>query len=151
MKTVILYYTFGGSTKREAERMSIERNAPLSQVKEAHNRSFLAAFVPGGLMARERKSVTIKPLDIDLKDYDRIIIGCPIWAGYPAPAFNAIVEQLPTGKEVELFLCSGGGSSQDSEEGTKTLIEKKGCKVISYRNVKTGVPPKKMKEKFENN
>ena len=146
MKTVIIYYTFGGSTQREAVRLGAELNVPLSRVKEAHNRSFFAAFVPGGFLAMNRKSVVIQSLDIDLNDYDRIIIGCPVWAGYPAPAFNAIVELLPAGKEVELFLCSGGGSIQNSEQGTKTLIEKKGCTVISYRNVKTGVQPGKMKE-----
>ena len=146
MKTVIIYYTFGGSTKRESERLGTELNVPISRVKEAHNRSFLAAFVPGGFLSMHRKPVSIQPLDIDLNDYDRIIIGCPVWAGYPAPVFNAIVERLPAGKEVELFLCSGGGNTQNSEQGTKLLIENKGCTVISYRNVKTGVQPGKMKE-----
>lgn len=146
MKTVIVYFTFGGSTKREAERLATQLNAPLHRVKEAHDRSFLAAFVPGGFLAMRRKTVAIQPLDIDLNDYDRIIIGCPVWAGYPAPAFNAIVELLPAGKEVELFLCSGGGDKQKSEQGTKALIEKKGCTVISYRDVRTGVQPGKMKE-----
>lgn len=146
MKTIIIYYTFGGSTKKEAERLGTELNVPLCRVMEAHNRSFFAAFVPGGFLAMNRKSVAIRPLNINPNDYDRIIVGCPVWAGYPAPAFNAIVEQLPDGKEVELFLCSGGGDTQKSEQGTKTLIEKKGCTVISYRNVKTGVQPGKMEE-----
>ena len=74
-----------------------------------------------------------------------IIIGCPVWAGHPAPAFNAIVELLPAGKEVELFLCSGGSGAQKSEQGTKELIERKDCTMVFYRDVKTGVPPGKMK------
>ena len=146
MKTIIIYYTFGGSTMKEAKRLGEELNAPLIRVKETHDRSLFASFVPGGLLAMKRKSVAIYPSNINLNDYDRIIIGCPVWAGYPAPAFNAIVEQLPSGKEVELFLCSGGGDTSKSEQGTKELLEKKGCKVISYRNVKTGVQPGKMKE-----
>jgi len=146
MKTILIYYTFGGSTKKEAERLSAERDVPLYRVEEAHNRNFMAAFIPGGYLAMNRKSVAVNPLHINLNNYDRIMIGCPVWAGYPAPVFNAIVEQLPAGKEVELFLCSGGGDTQKSEQGTKELIEKKGCKVISYRNVKTSVQPGKMKE-----
>ena len=146
MKTVIIYYTFGGATKREAERLAKELNAQLYRVKEAHNRSLLGAFIPGGLWAMRRKSVSIQPLSIDLNSYDQIIIGCPVSAGYPAPAFNAIVQGLPAGKRVELFLCSGGGGSQKSESGTKTLIEKKGCTVASYRDIHTGVKPGKMKE-----
>jgi flavodoxin len=146
MKTIIIYYTFGGSTEKEAMRLGTELNASIYQVKEAHNRSFLAAFVPGGFLAMKRKSVAIKPLSINLNDFDRIVIGCPVWAGYPAPTFNSIVQLLPEGKEVELFLCSGGGDTQKSEQGTKTLIEKKGCTLISYRNVKTSTQPGKRKE-----
>ena len=146
MKTIIIYYTFGGSTKKEAERLAAERGAALLRVKETHNRSLLGAFIPGGFLARHRKAVKIEPVDINLQEYDRIIIGCPVWAGYPAPAFNAIAKILPAGKEVELFFCSGGGDKYKSEHGTKELIEKKGCKVVSYSNVRTSVPPGKMKE-----
>ena len=94
----------------------------------------------------KRKTVAIQPIKVNLKEYDRIILGCPVWAAYPAPAFNSIVEQLPAGKEVGIFLCSGGGDTKKSEEGTKALIEKKGCKVISYQNVVTSTKPGKMKE-----
>ena len=145
MKTVILYYTFGGSTKKEAERLAAELGAPLYRVREARNRSLLRAFFPGGYSAMHRRAVAIQPPDIHLQDYDRIIIGCPVWAGYPAPAFNAIAELLPAGKEVELFFCSGGSGTQKSEQGTKELVEGKSCTVVSYRDVKTGVPPGKMK------
>ncbi len=146
MKTVILYYTFGGSTKKEAERLAKEQNVPIYRVREAHRRSFLGAFVPGGYYAMHRKAVAIRPMEIDLNDYDRIIIGCPVWAGNPAPAFNSIVKRLPAGKEVEVFLCSGGSGTAKSEQGTKEMIEKKGCIVVSYRDVHTGVAPAKMKE-----
>ena len=146
MKTVILYYTFGGSTKKEAERLAAGLGAPLYRVKEVRNRSLLASFLPGSYLAMHRKAVDIRPLDIHLQDYDRIIIGCPVWAGYPAPVFNAMVELLPAGKEVELFLCSGGSGTQKSEQGTKELVEKKGCTVVSYRDVKTHVSPGKMKD-----
>ena len=146
MKTVILYYTFGGSTKKEAERLAQELHAPVYRVREAKNRPFLSAFIPGGSLAMHRKSVAIKTPDVRLAEFDRIIIGCPIWAGYPAPAFNAIAELLPAGRQTELFFCSGGGDSQKSERGTRELIEKRGCTVVSYRDVKTGVPPGKLKD-----
>ncbi len=146
MKTVVIYFTFGGYTKAAAEKLALERGASICRVMEVRDRSFFAAIVPGAPYATHRRSVAIEPLGIDLNDYDQIVIGCPVWAGYPAPAFNAIVEQLPAGKEVELFFCSGGGDTKKSKEGTKTLIEKKGCTVVSYRDIHTGVLPGKMKE-----
>lgn len=146
MSTIIMYFTFGGSTKEEAERLSKQLGAPLCQVKEKHNRSVLAAFVPGGFLAMRRKTVAIQPLNIDWNEYDKIIIGCPVWAGYPAPVFNTMVESLPAGKEVEIFLCCGGSGTKKSEAGTRALVEQKGCTVVSYRDVHTGTKPGKMKE-----
>lgn len=146
METAIVYYTFGGSTKKEAQRLAEEGNASLCCVQETRNRRLLGTFIPGCPLAMKRKPVAIKPLDIDLQNYDRIIIGCPVWAGYPAPAFNAIVQLLPAGKDVELFFCSGGGDTQKSQQGTRDLIEAKGCTVTAYRDVQTSAPPKKSKE-----
>ncbi len=146
MKTVIIYYTLGGATKKEAERLAQELNAPVHQVREVRSRSVWSAFVPGCIQAINRQAVSIRPLDVHLDEYDRIVIGCPVWAGHPAPAFNAMAELLPGGKEVEVFLCSGGGETAKSEQGTRALIERKGCTLISYRNVMTNVPPRKMKE-----
>lgn len=144
MKTAILYYTFGGATKVEAERLSIELGAPLYRVYEKHNRSFLGSFIPGCPHARSRKASEIKPIGIDLSAFDRIVIGCPIWASYPAPAFNAIVELLPEGKEVELFFCSGGGEQRD-EAGSIALVEKRGCTVTACRELRTEKTPSKLK------
>jgi flavodoxin len=145
MKTVILYYTFGGATQKEAERLAVELGAPSYRVKEARRRSLLGAFIPGALQGMHRKAPAILPLDVTLRDCDRIIIGSPVWGAYPAPAFNAMVGLLPPGKEVELFFCSAGGDPLKDEPGTRKLIEDKGCTVVSFRIVKTGALPSKLK------
>ena len=146
MKTAILYYTFGGSTKKEAEKLGAELEASVFRVREKHNRSFLGSFIPGCPQAMKRKKPKIRPLEADLSGFDRIMIGCPVWAAYPAPAFNSIVELLPAGKEVDVFLCAGGNDPRPSDEGTIALIEEKGCKVLGIRTIATGAAPGKMKE-----
>lgn len=146
MKTLVIYYTLGGATRKEAEKLASERGADLCGVREARKRNLFSAFIPGAPSAMRRKSVAIQPLGVDLNAYDRIVIGCPVWAGYPAPAFNAIAERLPSGKEVEIFLCSGGGETPESAKGTKELIQNKGCTLISYRDVKTAAKPAKARE-----
>lgn len=146
MNTVVLYYTFGGSTKKEAEKIGSELGAPVYRVKEKRNRSLIGSFIPGGFQAMKRKKTKILPLEVDLNAFDRILIGCPVWAACPAPAFNSIVDLLPAGKEVKVFLCSGGNDARPSDEVTKTMIEAKGCKVTGIRTIATGVAPSKMKE-----
>jgi hypothetical protein len=56
MKAAVVYYTFGGSTKKEAERIGAELGAPVYRVKEAHNRSFLGSFIPGGYVEKAQKN-----------------------------------------------------------------------------------------------
>jgi len=146
MKAAVVYYTFGGSTKKEAERIGAELGAPVYRVKEAHNRSFLGSFLPGGYQAMKRKKPKIQPAGFDLAEFDKIYLGCPVWAAYPAPAFNAMVELLPAGREVEIFLCAGGNDPRESDEGTKRLVEAKGCKVTRLYTIPTGAMPGKMKE-----
>ncbi len=145
MKTIILYYTLGGSSKKEAERLSAARGADICHVLEVKKRSLIAAFIPGALYAMKRKASAIQPLGVDLNAYDTIVLVAPIWANFPAPAFNAVVKLLPKGKEAELFFCSGGGDSQKSKAGTIELLKKAGCTAVSYNDIKTGSPPKKAK------
>ena len=145
MKTIVIYYSFGGATRKEAEKRAGEFDAVVCEVKEAKERSLLGSFFPGCLSAMRRKASKINPIGYDLKEFDRIMIGAPIWAEFPAPAFNAVVDMLPEGKDVDLFFCSGGGREPKSEQGTKDLIASKGCRLVSYTDIKTNASPSKEK------
>ena len=138
MKKIVLYYTFGGSSRKEAERIaSQDLESVLCEVLEQKKRSMLSAFFSGCPQALKRKASLIKELPFSLTEFDRIILVAPVWAGYPVPAFNAMVDRLPQGKEVEIYLCSAGGETPKSEAGTKELIEQKKCKLISFHQIKT--------------
>ena len=146
MKTAVVYYTFGGSTKREAERLAAELQADTCRVREVKSRNLFSSFIPGCVQAMKQKAVPIQPLTLDLNASEKIIIGAPLWAGYPAPAFNSLVQLLPRDKEVEVFICSGSGDSGKSASSTKDAIAARGCRVIAYRDVKTDTPMRKMNE-----
>ena len=146
MSAAVVYYTFGGSTKKEAERIGAELGAPVFRVREKKNRSLIGAFIPGGFQAIKRRKPKVKPVDFDLTPYDRVYLGCPVWAAYPAPAFNAMLDLLPVGKEVEIFLCAGGNDPRDSDAETRRLVEARGCKVTRIYTIPTGTMPGKLKE-----
>lgn len=138
MKTIIMYYTFGGASKKEAERIAYEKdNVVLCEVQQKKKYNIFTAFILGCPKAMKRQVVEIKDVQYDLEDFDRIIFVTPIWAGFPVPAFNAMVNLLPAGKEVEIFMCSGAGKAPKSEEGTKKMIQDKNCKLVAYHNIKT--------------
>ncbi len=145
MKTAVVYFTFGGTTKKEAERLAKDLGAVVCRVEEEGSRSSFGVYVRGSYQAMRRMASAIKPIKINLTEYDKIIICCPVWAGYPAPAFNAIVRQLPSGKDVEIILCSASGGTPKSREGTIELVKKTGCRVTECKDVLTNVVSKKIK------
>lgn len=137
MKTIILYYSLGGTSKKQAHSLVQEYNgAVVEGIKEQKQRSVFTAFIPGCVQAMQRKAAAICPLEHDLAEFERIVMVMPIWAGNPAPAFNAALKLVPAGREVELYFCSGSGAAPKSEPGTKQMVAQRGCILTGYHDVK---------------
>jgi len=137
MKTLILFYSFSGSTKKIAFQKALEIEADIEEILETKKMSVLKAYTAGAYRAMKRKKVEIRQIKSQLNDYEKIIIMSPVWASSPAPVFNSIVEQLPSGKKIELVMVSAGSGTKSSAEKTKSLITARGCEVTDYIDIKT--------------
>lgn len=137
MKTAVLYYSYTGKTRALAEKRAGEEGAELIEVRERKPRSTLGAYVMGSLAARRRKKAEILPVSRDLSAFDRFLILIPLWAGFPAPPFNNMLDLLPKGSEVELVITSGSENSGGSKEKTIALAAAKDIKIVKYQDVKT--------------
>jgi len=135
MKTIILYYSWSGKTKALAVQKAGELNADIEEITEIKKSSMLGAFFSGAPKAMGRKKAKIKPIAADLNGYEKIIIMAPVWAGHPAPAFNNIIEHIPSGKKVEVIMVSAGGGTKKSKKGTIELFTAGGCEVVNYADV----------------
>ncbi len=136
METLVMYYSLTGRSRYEASRIAKEQKAEVYEVREQRHRSVYNAYLFGPGQARARRFVYIEPIAIDLDDFDKIIIVCPVWGGYPAPAFNNIVSELPPEKEVEIYLTSDSGKAKARAE-TTVLVEMQGVRVTKYEVIKT--------------
>jgi len=137
MKTLILFYSFSGRTRKLASQKASETGADIEEITETKKMSVLKAYISGAYKAMKRKKTEIQPIKSQLNNYEKIIIMSPVWAGNPAPAFNSIVEHLPSGKKIELVMISAGSGTKKSAEGTKNLIASRGCEVTDYADIKT--------------
>jgi len=95
VKGAVVYFSFNGSTKRFVENLAKENGFKLYRVEEKKKRSMISAFLKGCRQASKRVEVEIAPIKINWTGIERIIVACPIWAGYPAPAFNSMIKLLP--------------------------------------------------------
>lgn len=74
----------------------------------------------------------IKPLDVNVKDYDNIFIGCPVWAGKSSTPMNTFLYEVDfTGKNVFVFITQADSKTPISVyESITKRVEGNGGKVI---------------------
>jgi hypothetical protein len=138
MKSIVLYYSYTGHTRKVAEKLAHTQGAEIVEVRTKRHKGKLATYLVDCPRAMMRKSSAVQPITQDLKEYGLITLLAPVWAGFPAPAFNAMVQLLPAHANVQIVLVSGGGpgATKKSEEGTRKLLKKQSCKVLSYKDTR---------------
>ena len=133
MKELILYYSFGGTTKRHAEERAEKDGAELREIKEVSKRNKFTVWIPGVFQAGRNAKTPIEPIG-DLDSYDQIVLAGPIWAGNVAPAINSAAELLPKDSKVALLLVSGSGKGYG--EKLAETIRANGSEVTEVTNIK---------------
>lgn len=132
---MVVYYSWSGHTEQIAKGKIEKEGADLFEVKDVRKPGTLAAYTAGCFRAMRMKRAPVKPIGITLDDYERIIIMSPVWAGHPAPAIYNVFDILPAGKNVEVYMVSGSGSS-GCEQKVRALVENKACRLTKYEDIK---------------
>lgn len=138
MNTLVIYYSYGGNTRKIATQKAQELGADLVEVRDKKRPAPPATFFVGCPRAIRGREGKIQPIETDLSIYDKIIIAGPIWAGNPAPPVNNIVNLLPQGKEVSMLFVSGGGTSGKSAEKYRQRIAEMGCTMTEAIDIQSG-------------
>lgn len=138
MKTLIIFYSYGGATKKLAEELAARRGADLVEVKDQKRPGKIGTFLrcPAAMGQKPGK---IQPVSANFAAYQRFVVMGPVWASHPAPPVNNIFQMLPKGSEVEIIMVSGGGSS--AKDKVVAFAEGKGLKVAEYVDHKSGKSP----------
>lgn len=140
MKTLILYYSYGGNTRKIArmlqkkiggELAGIETVTPYtgrySSIVDQGQREVESGFMP-----------EIQPLRVDVKEFDRIILGSPVWWYTIAPAMKTFLSQNDlSGKEIYPFATNGGWIGhifKDIEASCPGAKVEKGLNIRFHKN-----------------
>ena len=130
MKTAIVYYSMSGNTEYVAEKIA-EGIKPSCQVdviritpEKAYPDKGAKKFLWGGKSAVMGDTPKLLPYEFDAKNYDRIIIGTPVWASTFAPPIRTFLgENLTVAqKKVSVFTCFSGGGAEKAIEKIKKFI-----------------------------
>jgi len=134
MKTLIVFYSFSGRTRATAQELAAKEAYDVTEIKTVKNVGKLKAYTAGIFASIKGKTWPILPIDAELAGYDRLVLLAPVWAGNPPPAFNAFLQQLPSGKTIAIKMVSASGKS-DCRERLEAIITKKGCTLESVTDI----------------
>ena len=135
MKSLVIYYSYSGHTKKIAKELAEKENADITEIKDIHRPGKLKAYSLGCLAAMRGKAWPIMPLDVSLASYERIILLSPVWANNPPPAVHAILQQIPIGKTLSVKMVSGSGKC-GCKDLMKNIAETKGGILESFEDIK---------------
>ena len=114
-KKLVAYFSASGVTKKVAEMISEVSGYELYEIKpkQAYTKADLNWMDKNSRSSVEMKDKKFRPeiitKDIEMSDYDEIILGFPIW-WYVAPTIiNTFLEAYDfSGKKITLFATSAG-------------------------------------------
>lgn len=123
-KTLVAYYSLAGSTEFVAKNISEALNLDILCIKpfkELKDEGF-SKFIWGGAQVLMRKTPNLRPTNIDLDEYDTILLGSPIWAGTYAPPIRSFLkDEKLVNKKIGYFYTHDGGADH-AEEHAKEAI-----------------------------
>lgn len=112
MKTLILYYSQArGNTRRIARMIQKYTGANIAEIETvvSYTGSYDDIVNQGQEEVNSGFMPEIKPLSVNLSDYDRIILGTPTWWYTMAPAMKTFLNQYDLSeKNIILFQTHGG-------------------------------------------
>ena len=124
MKMLVVYYSEGGNTEKEARLMAEEFSADIERIDTLTpypaDREQMIAL--GQKEAETGATPAIKPLEHDIKDYDAIVIGTPTWWYTMAPAVLTFLKSYSfAGKTVLPFQTDAGQAGNVMSDIRKEL------------------------------
>lgn len=145
MHELVTYFSATGTTAKLAERIAQMRGAEVAPILpevpyavadlnwgDTSSRSSVE-------MADEGCRPALKPLEVDVADYDVVFVGYPIWWGTEPRVIDSFLESYDfTGKIIVPFATSGGSGMGSSPARIQALTP--GSTVRSARLLPVTIP-----------
>lgn len=127
MKRLIVFYSLEGNTEYIADMIVDKLSADKLKLvpKKAYADKGFAKFFWGGKSAVMAEKPELESYDVNLDDYDEIVIGFPVWAGTITPPIRTFVsDNMASLKEKRIcsFACQSGSGAEKAFDKLKALL-----------------------------
>jgi len=121
MKTLTVYYSRSGNTRKVAEAISKNIGGDIEEITEPHGRGGPIGWLRSGREATGEMTASINPPKNDPAGYDLLIIGTPIWGGKLSSPVRAYLTKVAgQTKRVAYFVTMMG----NDDSATYAAMEK---------------------------
>ncbi|MDP8266560.1 MAG: flavodoxin [Candidatus Aceula meridiana] len=128
-KTLVVYYSRTGNTRKVAKRIAEKFDADVEELIDQKKRTGFIGFSAAGKDALAHNLTTIDALKLNPQDYDVILIGTPSWFSNMTPAVRTFISQYDlSDKRVGVFATA-------NKTGVKSTVDKI-TKIISKDDFK---------------
>ena len=111
MKSIIIYYSYGGNTKKIAELIHEKKGYDMVEIKPvtSYTNNYQKLVDEEENKMHQEEVVEIEPIHVDLSNYDTIILGTPVWWYTMTPPIRAFLKNNDlSGKVIVPFATNGG-------------------------------------------
>ena len=126
-KALVVYFSWSDAANTEKVAAMIAKTAGADTERlipvKAYSRVYKEVIARGKAEIQGKKNCPVKKFGKDLKNYDTVFVGTPIWFGtYAPPVRTFLQENNLKGKKVYFFCTHGkGGAGRFFNEGTKLV------------------------------
>lgn len=126
MKSLVVYYSRTGTTKKVGESISKILKCDLEEVIDAKiSRAGVKGWMISGKEAFLKKCPGIKEVKKDLSLYDLVIIGTPVWALTMSSPIRTYISQNKNKFKKVAFFCTHEGMPGNTLKDMEKLCGKK--------------------------
>jgi len=134
MKSLEVYYSRTGVTRKVAQKLSADLGADLEEIIDRRKRSGIFGFLRSGMEGYMERLATIDQARNDASQYDVVVIGTPVWSyKMSSPVRTYIVNNREKIKAVAFFVTLEGKDSEKVLAEIEELVGKKPISSVSLR------------------
>lgn len=141
MKTLVVYYSRTGITRKVAAEIAQRLGADLEEIIDLKARRGAWEYLKAGRDAMKRVPAEIGEIKYDPSAYELVAIGTPVWAGNMACAIRTYIGQNKDRiKKLALFCTMGGSGDQNTFKEMESISGQTAVAKLTIRTREAGKP-----------
>lgn len=126
MKTLIVFYSRTGMTKKVGLKLASALGADIEELIDTDSRSGAWGYIKSGREAMQKKLTTLAPTKLNVAEYDLVIVGTPTWAyTMSCPVRTYLSNNKDLIKKIAFFATHGSNGGVKAIQQMTLLLDLK--------------------------